>query len=897
MAIYRWLLTLSPRSLRREYGTAMEEMFARRMAEARRAGVWRWSYVCGRELAGLLVLAVSERFGSPARMRRRRQQTLSAPKAGIMDTMRQEFRHAARRLIRTPLFTAASVLTLALAIGANSSLFTVVHRVLLNPLPYPESERLIFLDYGLPARNLPSAVSAMAWQLYFQIADHARSLESVAVYNLGAATLTGDGEPERIRMSRVTPSLAAVLRVTPALGRWFSGDEGVPGAASVAVLSHGLWVRRYGSDRSILGRTISLNGVPSEVIGIMPADFAFPDAQIDLWTPARSTRATASFLFNVTGVARLRSGTTIESARTEITALIKDLSRRVPNQTGLVSSAVTLQEWMVGRIANALWVLLASAGLVLLVACANVANLFLVRSESRRREVAVRRALGAGSRSIGRYFFSESALLAAVGGALGLALAWGAVRLLVAFGPATLPRLNEIAIDGVVIAFAIGLSLVAAVAFGIIPLLRLAPVATTLQEHGRGQTATRGTHRTRQLLMAGQVALALVLLIASGLMVRSFRQLRAIDPGFDPSATVTFSIGLPPATYPSRQVASAVHHRILEELSTIPGVNGVSTTTCLPLAGVCFGNGLMVEGEAPDPTGPRGMVAFRGVAEGYTDVMRIPLLRGRSLTRQDVERGEPHILVSKTLADTYFPGLDPIGRRIRSSRTGTPWLTIVGVVASTPINTLAETVTQPQIYMPMSIAGGPDIPREALIGPDITTMNYVVRTTVPSSLASAVRGAIDRVDSNLAIAQVRGLQEILDRATGQMSFTMVLLSIAAVVALLLGAIGIYGVVSYIAAQRTGEIGIRLALGAEPSGVAALILRQSAGVTMIGVGLGLAGALAGGRLIEALLYNVSPRDPVVIGAVTLLLTGIALVACWLPARRAARLSPLDALRSD
>jgi predicted permease len=903
MRIYRWFLQLSPHALRRDYGAAMEEMFARRMADAARSGTGRQTYVLCRELAGLLVLALSERFGATARMRRQRQRSLSGPKAGTMDVTIQEFRQAARRLVRTPLFTATAALTLALAIGANASLFTIVHRVVLNPLPYPESDRLIALDYGFPSRNIPSGMTSMAWQLYFQLVDQARTLEGVAAYNSAVMTLTGRGEPQQIRVTYATPSLAPVLRVSPALGRWFTEAEGVTGAASVAVLSHGLWVRQFGSDRSIIGRSITLNGAPAEVIGVMPPTFTFPDTRSEVWTAAQSTRATASFLFNLTGIARLREGATVDTARTEITALIRDLARRVPNQGGMASAAVPLQEAVVGRIANTLWILLASAGLVLLVACANIANLFLVRSETRQREVAVRRALGAGRRNIARYFFSESVLLAVIGGAVGVALAWGGVQLLVAYGPVTLPRLNEVRIDSVVLTFSFALSLISAAAFGLIPLMRLAPVATTLQEHGRGQTATRGSHRARQLLMGAQVALALILLIASGLMVRSFQNLRAIDPGFEPSSTLTFGIVLPPVKYPSRQLATDAHLRILDRLSTIPGVTGASTATCLPLLGFCYGNGLIVEGELFDPKRVRPFVAFRAVAGGYTDVMRTPLLHGRSLTRTDVDRRELNIVVNKVVADAYFPGQDAVGKRVRASvppNTGLPtppWWTIVGVVANTPTTALAEAPVG-LVYQPMSIAGGPDIPREALMGPDVTGMSYVVRSTVPpSSLVAAVRRAVDEVDPNLAIAQVRMLQDIVDRASDQTSFTMVLLAIAATVALLLGAIGIYGVISYIVAQRTGEIGVRLAMGAEPRTVARMILRQGGLVTLLGIVAGLIAAYAGSQLIRSLLYGVSPRDPIVFSLTTATLLVVALLACWLPARRAARLSPLQALRTE
>jgi putative ABC transport system permease protein len=406
------------------------------------------------------------------------------------------------------------------------------------------------------------------------------------------------------------------------------------------------------------------------------------------------------------------------------------------------------------------------------------------------------------------------------------------------------------------------------------------------------------------VLMTAQVALALVLLVASGLMVRSVQELRTMDLGFDSTATLSFQVGLPARTYDRLERAAGAHRAILERLNALPGVVSASASTCLPISGGCYGNGLTVEHELAEPGQMRRQfVWFRAVADRYIETAGIRLIRGRTIQRSDVERRQPVVVVDEALTAMYFPGQDPIGKRIRSAARRTPglptppWLEIVGVVASTP-TTVLTAPSLPQMYMPMSIAGGPEIPAQALIGPDITTMSYIVRSTHdPATLTGAARAAVEGVDANLALAQVRTLQEIVDRAGDQMLFTMVLLGIAAGVALLLGAVGIYGVVSYVAAQRTGEIGLRLALGAEPAGVATLILRQSVRVTMIGVGLGLAGALAGGRLIEALLYNVSPRDPVVIGAVTLLLTAIALVACWLPARRAARLSPLEALRAD
>jgi predicted permease len=818
-----------------------------------------------------------------------------------MDEIRRELRQAARRLVRSPVFTLASVLTLALAIGANASMFAVVQRVLLNPLPYGESGRLIALDYGIPSRNVPSGFNSMSWQLYHHLADHARTLDGVAVYNTGAVTLTGRGNPERIQVSRATPSLAPVMRVPPALGRWFTEQEGVPGAAPVAVLSHGLWVRRYGGDPGILGQSVTVEGVPTEVVGVMPASFAFPFSTppIDVWMAAQSSRASASFLYNTIGVARLREGVTVENARAEMTGLIADLARVAPNQRGIISTALLLQDSIVGRVARALWILLASVGLVLVVACANVANLFLVRSEARQREVAVRRALGAGRLGIAGYFLAESTLLSLVGGIVGLGIAWGATRGLASLGPTILPRLDEVRLDGVVIGFTLALSALTALAFGAIPLLRVPPLSASLHEHGRGNTASRGRYQTRHTLMGAQIALALVLVVGSGLMVRSFQRLRAVDPGFNATSALTFSIGLPNSEYPTRRQAVAAHHAILDRLSAVPGVTAVSASTCLPLAGGCFGNGVVVEGRATIETGtpvPIGM--FRAVAGGYFEALGMRLLRGRGIDRGDVERSGPIVVVNKAFADVVFPNQDPIGQRIKPSTRAPDWLTIVGIVSNTPTISLAEPSAFNQVFMPMSLAGGPEIPAQLLIGPNVATMSYVVRSaTPPTDLVSPVRSAIGGIDANLALAQSGTLQQILDRASLQMRFTMVLIAIAAGVALMLGMVGIYGVMSYVVSQRTGEIGVRLALGAEPGRIAAMIVRQGGTVALAGITIGLAAAWAGSRFIASLLYGVSPRDPGVFAATTLTLLGVALLACWLPARRAARLSPLEALRQS
>lgn len=828
-----------------------------------------------------------------------------------LDGFGREIRHAARRLVRSPAFTLPAALTLAVAIGANASMFAVVQRVLLNPLPYPDADRLIALDHGARGLNMATGIQ-LSPGLYHHYRDRVHALEAIALHRTTDLTLTGRGEPERIRVARTTTSLAGVLGVSPARGRWFSTSEGEPGAAPVAILSHGLWMRRYGGDPGVIGGSVRLDGVPTEVIAVMPASFAFPDVHVDAWLPEPIARSDGFGFFLYAGVARLRDGATLASARAGLDEAIADLPAAFPGYASgigyhlqLFATPLALKEATVGHVARPLWILLASVGLVLLAACANVANLFLVRSETRQREVAVRRALGAATRDIARFFLAESVLLAIAGGVAGLAIAWYAVDLLVSLGPAHLPRLDEVRVDGVAIAFTCGLTMMVALLFGAVPiwrgtLRRGAALSVSLQESGRGHTASRGRHRLRHLLMGGQIALALVLLVSSGLMVRSFAKLRAVDPGYDAGSALTFRLGLPSRDYASRQAAVAAHHAIVDAVAALPGVTAVSASTVLPLAeeGVGYGNVLFVDGRPLPANALPPSVAFRAVAADYLQAMGMRLLRGRGIDRAAIDRQEPIAVIDDTLAKVFFPNEDPIGKRVASSSPQPTWLTIAGVVANVPVTTLAERQAMPTLYMPMSIAGGPDIPVSTLVGPDVSVMSYVVRTaTPPRGLGPSVRRAVTAVDANLALVQVRTLQDILDRASAHTAFTMVLLAIAAGVALLLGVIGIYGVMSYIVSQRTSEIGLRLALGASPSVVAGAIVRQGALVAVAGIIVGVAAALAGGRLMESLLYGVSPRDPFVFAATTVLLLAIALAACWLPARRAARLSPLQALRAE
>lgn len=517
------------------------------------------------------------RFGSPLLYREQAVDALTGPG---LEAVAREAGFALRRLTRNPVFTVASVATLALAIGANVAIFAVVDGVVLRPLPYPDSDRIVVLEHGAPGRNIPRGINSMPLGLYYQYLDRAATLEVIALTRVGDMTITDHAEPEQVRVALSTISLAAVLRLSPVRGRWFTEEEGAPGAPAVALMSHSMWTRRYGADEAIVGRAVTLDGVPTIIVGVGPSSLAYPDSRIDFWTPYQLTRSSDLDTFNDAGVARMRTGVTIDAARSDLNSAIADLPNaysdkpgaiNVVNDLKLTSTAMTLKDATVGNTARTLWIVLASMSVVLLVACANVANLFLVRAETRQREVAVRQALGAGRAGVARYFLSESVVISLAGGAVGVPLAWITVRLLVALGPASLPRSAELGIGWTAVAVAFGLALATALVLAILPLLYGAPIAAALAAGGRNHTSDRGRLRIRRGLMAGQVALALVLLIASGLLVRTFQRIRAIDPGFEAASALTFRLALPPSTYPERAAMAAVHHRLVERLTDLPG--------------------------------------------------------------------------------------------------------------------------------------------------------------------------------------------------------------------------------------------------------------------------------------------------------------------------------------
>lgn len=813
----------------------------------------------------------------------------------------REARHAARRLAKSPGFALAGVVTLGLAIGANAAIFTVVERVVLSPLPYADAERIVFLDHGAAGLDRTSGLG-MTTGLYWQYRERSRTLRDVTLYRSLAQTETSGATAEALTVTQTTPSLLAALGVTPALGRWFTAAEGEPGGPLVAVVSHAFWQRRFGGSAAAVGERLVLSGSAVEIIGVMPRAFAFPDASTDVWIPHQLNASNVRIGgFSFGGVARLVEGATLEDARSELGALIARIPADFPDdasaapmveQARTFSSIRLLKDWIVGPTERTLWLLLAAVGVVLLVACANVANLFLVRAESRRREVAVRRALGATRRSVASFHIAETSVLALAGGALGLGLAAAGVRLLVAFGPQDLPRLHEVRLDGVVLLFTTALSVGAALVLGTLPLLRRDRTLAALRESGRANTTSAPRLRARGLLMGAQVAFALVLLVGSLLLIETFRRMRAADPGYRPENALVLRPGrLIAETYPTREAAAAFHERVLERVRALPGVSAAAATTCPPLSSFCFGDPVSVAGQPWDPDDMPPIASFRRISEGYFDLMGIRLLAGRPFDATDQRSHTRAIVIDERMADVYFPGQDALGQRIVTGHQDELPYEIVGIVNHVLTWGVRSPDRPPQVYLPL-------LSHTEVNTPPVDDIAYIVRTRgEPMDVVPAIRAVLHELDPDVPIADATTLEAMLAQDRAATAFTMTLVTIAGIMALVLSLIGIYAVVSYVVTQRTSEIGVRLAMGARPGVVAAMIVRQGGRIAALGLAVGIAASLAGSRALTSLLYGVSPTDAraYVIAALTLLAT--ALLACWLPARRAARLDPLDALRRD
>lgn len=816
--------------------------------------------------------------------------------SGLID----DLRFAARGLARHPAFTLVTVVTLALGIGANTAVFTLVDDVLLRPLPFPGSDRLVSLEHlGRDGQDeLP--ISAGLYLLY---RDHAGSLEAVAMHTGTAANLVTDGQPERVLGQSVTPGFFRTLRVSAVLGRTFAEQEGAPGAEPVVVLGDGLWRASFGADPSIVGRTIQMSGVSRRVVGVMPPDFGFPDRTARFWVPLEVDETQAPLgAFFAGGIARMAPGATLESVRREAEDLTSRLPELFPGDggaeflrgVGLRPRIRSLKEQLVGDVGRTLWILLGTVGFVLLIACANVANLLLVRAEGRQRELALRVAVGAGRVQVLRSFMGESLVLAGVGGVLGTGVAASAVRLTSRMIPADLPRLAEVGMDARVWGFTAVVTLGCAVFFGFFPLLHYGAddLAGQLRDgSGRGSTSGPARHRLRNTLVVAQVALALVLLVGSGLMFRSFLAIRAVDPGFETENVLTARIIVPSGEIEGWQETMTLFRQLRERMEQQPGVLAAGLVGSVPLGrgGVSFG-GLEVEDH---PRGPNELPVFALQPQadaGYFTAMGIAVLEGRAFEPGDGADGVRAAVVSRSFAEHWWPDGSALGRRVRLGAPDEGWYTIVGVVADVHDRALEEPPREAVYFPTLLDAGGPFAPARA--------QDIVLRTAGdPMDLLPVLRRELRALNPRIPLANPRTMAEVRRGATARTSFTLAMLGAAAGIALLLGLVGIYGVVSYVVSQRTREIGVRMALGASSGSVRRMVVRQGFALAAAGVVGGVAVALVLSRVMGALLFGVGSTDPVTYVVVAGTLVGVATLASWLPARRAAAVDPSGALRAD
>jgi putative ABC transport system permease protein len=802
---------------------------------------------------------------------------------------------AARALARKPGFSSVVVLTLALGIGANVAIFTVVNAVLLKPLAFPDSNDVVVLNHHAPGLDLPELFNSPAMlNLYL---ERARSLSALSVMNPRRVNLTGGDRPEKVAVRVVSPSFFDVVATRPSLGRSFTDEDVVPDAEApqrVAVLMHRAWVERFGEDPGVLGRTVQVDGNAVEIVGVMPRGYTFAENDAVLLLPTYLDPNGQFGTFGVRAIGRLAPGVDLEAARREFTALqaqipdaIPDVTPQFLDQAGWSVSLERVRDTLVRDVRTALWIVLGTVGFVLLIACANVANLFLVRAEVRQHEVAVRSALGAGRRELAITFLSESVLLGLVAGVAGVVLAWWGVRALVAFGPERLPRVHEIGIDGTVLLVAAAISVAAGVAFGILPVLRYmgSSFRGVLRDGGRGATGGRSRHRARNLLVASQLSLAVVLLVGSGLMLRSFQRLRAVDPGLDPAGVLTVELSLGSGT--PWEDALSFYEEALARVRALPGVRAAGATSSLPLSGT-NGNGgsfhIESRPEAEDELPP--VARWILVTEGHFESLEIPLVEGRPMTGGDHRTEAPVVWVNETFARTFLDG-GALRERI-SIGDSEIQREVAGVVGDVRHLGLGEAV-QPTIYLPLV--------REEYREMSAMTLVVDVAAGEPSALVAGIRDVVGRIDADVPLTTARTMDDVMARSLAQMSFTLTLLGIAAAVALLLGAVGIYGVIAYVVSQRTREIGVRMALGAEAGEVARMVVRQGMAVAVVGVVAGLVGALALAGLMDSLLFEVSARDPLTFGSVPVALLVVAGLASWLPARRAARVDPVRALTAD
>ncbi|HET7551159.1 MAG TPA: ABC transporter permease [Gemmatimonadaceae bacterium] len=829
-----------------------------------------------------------------------------------MTSIAQDLRYAARSLRRSPGFTIVAILTLGLGLGATAAIFTLLNAVVLQPLPYPEPDRLVDIGSRWPGVNADMRIGISPAN-YFYFRDHSRTLEDVGVYLTSEATITGDDHPERVRVAEASAGVLRALRAKAALGRIISEDDDQPAStapgsvapgpsAPVAVLSHDFWERRYGGDPNVIGKTMWIDSRAVPIVGVLEQGVQLPDQDVDVWQALGLNpvgRATNWHMFGA--IARLRAGATIDQARSELAAVSSRVVELFPTaysdafmkDTSFRFDVASMRSIVLGDVGRSLWILFGTVGLVLLIACFNVANLFLARTESRQQETAIRMALGARSTQLARHYLTESALLSLFAAALGIAFAGGAVRLLLAFSPTWIPRLSMVRLGWESVAFTVFISLAAAAAFGLFPVVAARRTARGSRRSGaRGSTATRKQHAVRSTLVVVQMALALVLLAAAGLMLRSFAKLRSVDPGVRPEGILAMELHLPSQRYTSYEQVSAFYKELTSRLEGLPGVTRASVTTELPLTVTGFGcNAVFVEDQPPAPNVNPPCVDVSTVSPGFFNSLGIRV-RGRIPDWSDIESRSGAVVVSKALAQRFWPGEDPIGKGIRAQGFREPFYRVVGVTEDVRYNGLDKPPTE-MVYFPL-------LPMEdAPLWSPQRSVTLVVKSASahPEQLAATVRRTLAGIDSDIPLANVRTMNEVVAKSMARTSLTMLLLAIAGGMALVLAAVGLYGVISYIVSRRTREIGIRVALGAQVAEVIRSVTLQSLRLALLGTAAGVIGALMLTRFLRSMLFEVNPTDPLVLAGVSLVLVVVALAASYMPARRAAKIDPVIALRAE
>ena len=862
--------------------------------------------------------AALRKLGNRTLMREEIYQMNTIP---FFDTLVHDVRYGLRMLMRSPVFTGAALLTLAIGIGANTAVFSVVNSVLVRPLHYPKAEQLVALHQDAPgAAGLANAADGLALSpsMYFTYAEHNRTFQALGVWTPGTANVTGLAEPEQVRTVSVSDGVLQALGVPPVAGRWLVAADQVPqgpepfsfsGRSSTVMLSYGYWQRHFGGDRSVIGRNLTVDSKTRQIVGVMPEGFRVVKAEPDLILPLafyRGRVTLAGFGFN--GIGRLKAGVTVAQANADLARLLPvwmDTWSNGPNSNGrwyenwrIRPTIRPLKQQVVGNVGDVLWVVMGTIALVLLIACANVTNLLLVRAEARQQELALRAALGAGAARIAGSLLLESLMLGLMGGALGVGVAYAGLRLLAAIGPANLPRLNEISMDARTLGFTLALSVLAGLLLGLVPVWKYAGprISAALQSAGRTASVSRERHRARNVLVVGQVALALVLLVSAGLMIRTAQALRTVEPGFtDADHLQTVRISIPSSLISDGQLVTRTQNELADRVAAIPGVVSVGFASEAPMEDRPAGwDNVFPEGKVyPGNVAP--LRRFENVSPGFLHTTGTRLVAGREFTWTDVYGLRPIVMVSEDLAREFWGSpAAAVGKRLRQYPM-TPWQEVIGVVQNVRQNGIQEKapdIVYWPVLMPNSFVpnGGMNVTR---------AVTFVIRSprTGTEGFLRQVRQAVWSVNASLPLASVRTMREIYDESLATTSFTLVMLGIAGAMALMLGLIGIYGVISYAVSQRRREIGIRVALGAEPGALLRLFVRY--GLTLAGAGtaIGLAAAAVLTRLMKSVLFGISPVDPLTYTAVPLVLVAAAVVASYLPARRAAAVDPVETLRAE